>query len=137
MHHIKQFKSFNELPPEAKHVPLENMFNKLEEFQEHEETNTLTEEEEARMHRLENYIELRLSAELHLGKFINSESIFSENMTSNDICFKLNDEMFIEDFIPEYFFRACQRTPFFISKNTLNYNWPIALTINFYKFIKH
>ncbi len=115
-----KYKNFQDLPEKAKHVPLTNMLDKLEELQDQEKTGTLTQEEETRMNLLENYIELKLAHEINLQKFIAPEELISDNAANDNICFKLDDVTFVEDFVSKYYFEACQKSTFFITKLSLN-----------------
>ncbi len=112
--------NYTDLPDSIKRLPLENMFNRLEEFQEQKKSGLLNETELFNMQALERCITLRLEFELRLDRFMGLENILSENSESNTLCFKLNDESFIEDFVSKYYFEACQKSTFFITKLSLN-----------------
>lgn len=118
-----KYKNFQELPEKAKYVPLENMFNKLEEFQEKIDNGTLNKYEEPRMELLKNYIAVRLGVDSTVQEASASVCLIEDNCNENEgsICYlNIDEKTFIESHVPEYFFRACQRTKFFISKRSLN-----------------
>jgi len=87
---------YTDLPDSIKRVPLENMFNKLEEFQEQKQVGLLSDEELYRMRALERCIELRLTFELRLEGFTSSENSISEISGDSVICLKRDELKIIE-----------------------------------------
>ena len=120
-----KFKNFQDLPEEAKYVPLKNMFNKLEEFQEKLDNGTLSEYEEPRMELLKNYIAVRLGVDSTQAEAEASICPIDDNCNGDEgdiYHLSIDEKVFIESHVPEYFFKACQKTPFFISQNKSQLN---------------